>query len=58
MAGAAGVSVGEVVAIEQSVHHSPGPLRFKAMTAAAAEMPVQPGSKTVTVEVRLTFALT
>lgn len=58
MAEAAGVAVGEVLTIEQATHHAPGPLRFKAMAAEAADMPVQPGTKSVTVEVRVTFALT
>ena len=57
MAEAAGVSVGEVISIEHTVHSGPGPLRFKAAMAEAQEMPVAPGTQTTTVEVRVTFAL-
>lgn len=57
MAAAAGVALGEVVSIEQSVNSGPGPLRFKAAMAEAHDVPVAPGSQTTSVEVRVTFAL-
>jgi hypothetical protein len=57
MAEAAGVGLGDVLAIEQQPFHAPGPLRFKAMSAEAMDMPVRPGAKTTTVEVRVTYSL-
>lgn len=57
MAEAAGVGLGVVLTIEQQAFHVPGPLRFKAMAAEAMDIPVNPGARTATVEVRVTYSL-
>lgn len=58
MADAAGVQLGDVVTVEQVTRSAPGPLRFRVAAADAAfEMPVEPGTTTTTVDVRVTFGL-
>lgn len=58
MADAAGVDLGDVLTVEQVTRSAPGPLRFRVAAAEASfDMPVEPGTTTTSVEVRVTFAL-
>lgn len=57
MVDAAGAALGEVVTIEQSVRAGPGPIRFRMAAEMAADIPVEPGDTSTTVEVRVTYAL-
>lgn len=54
MAEAAGVTVGALVSLEQVTQFTPGPLRLRAIHAEA-DVPVEPGAQTATVEVKATY---
>lgn len=53
----AGVAVGRVMNIEQAVHLGPGPIRYRAVQMEMADVPVEPGAQTTTVEVKATFEI-
>lgn len=57
MAESAGVSVDQVVTIEETDQPSPGPIRLRAVVAEAGPPPVVPGGRTTTVDVRVTFSI-
>jgi uncharacterized protein len=54
MAAAAGVGVGALVSLEQVTEVVPGPIRLRAVHAEA-EVPIEPGAQTTTVEVKATY---
>lgn len=53
----AGVAVGRVMNIEQVAHLGPGPIRYRAVQMEMADVPVEPGAQTTTVEVKATFEI-
>lgn len=56
-ADASGVGVGRVMSIEQAAHLGPGPIRYRAAQMEMADVPVEPGAQTTTVEVKATFEI-
>lgn len=57
IARAAGVSVGAVVSLEQVTQVAPGPVRYRAVQMEMADVPVEPGAQTTTVEVKATYRI-
>jgi uncharacterized protein YggE len=54
---AAGVAVSRVVNIEQAAHLASGPIRYRAVQMEMADVPVEPGAQTTTVEVKATYEI-
>jgi uncharacterized protein len=57
MARSAGVTVGPVIALEQVTQVVPGPIRYRAVQTEMADVPVEPGAQTITVEVKATYEI-
>jgi uncharacterized protein len=53
----AGIAVGQVMSIEQVAHLGPGPIRYRAVQMEMADVPVEPGAQTTTVEVKATYEI-
>jgi uncharacterized protein YggE len=53
----AGVGRRSLMSIEQVTHLGPGPIRYRAVQMEMADVPVEPGAQTTTVEVKATYEI-